>query len=387
LRTREKFEFLRLQDQRHAVFDIERPSLYSRNLKLNQRLKNLLNWEFIYMGDFSKELKSTANAMVSKGKGILAIDESSPTIQKRFDTINLASTEANRRNYRDLLITAPGCSEYISGMILFDETMRQSTSDGTPFPKALVDQGIMPGIKVDMGAKDLAGHANEKVTEGLDGLRERLAEYRDLGAKFAKWRAVITIGDGIPSDACIAANTHALARYAALCQEAGIVPMVEPEILMDADNTIDTCYKVTEKTLISLFSDLKNQDVAIEHTILKVNMVISAKGCPQQASISEVADKTVKCLKATVPHELPGIVFLSGGQSPELATAHLNAMIATNPELPWPLSFSYGRALQEPCLKAWAGKTENVGIGQAALLHREKCNSLACIGKYTQDMD
>ncbi|MGY8813620.1 MAG: class I fructose-bisphosphate aldolase [Gammaproteobacteria bacterium] len=339
------------------------------------------------MGDFLKELDNTANAMVASGKGILAIDESFPTIEKRFKTINTESTEENRRAYRDLLITAADCSEYISGMILFDETIRQSDSSGTPFTKAMIDQGIMPGIKVDTGAKDLAGHANEKVTEGLDGLRERLAEYRSLGAKFAKWRAVITIGEGIPSNACIEANTHALARYAALCQEAGIVPMVEPEVLMDADNTIDTCYEVTKKTLISLFSDLKKQNVTIEHTILKVNMVMSGKLCPEQAGISEVADKTVKCLKATVPSELPGIVFLSGGQSAELATAHLNAMNAGNSDLPWPLSFSYGRALQEPCLSAWEGKKENVANAQSALLKREKLNGLACLGKYTQDME
>jgi fructose-bisphosphate aldolase, class I len=339
------------------------------------------------MSDRAIELDITAKAMVARGKGILAIDESLPTIEKRFKIIGIESTEENRRAYRELLITASGSSEFISGMILFDETMRQSTSDGIPFPKALIDQGIMPGIKVDKGAKDLAGHAGEKVTEGLDGLRERLQEYRNLGAKFAKWRAVITIGEGIPSSACIAANCHALARYAGLCQEAGIVPMVEPEVLMDADNTIDTCYEVTEKTLTTLFSDLKNQGVTIGHTILKVNMVISAKLCPQQAGISEVAEKTIRCLKATVPAELPGIVFLSGGQSPELATAHLNAMNAANADLPWPLSFSYGRALQEPCLKVWAGKTENLNKAQKALLHREKCNSLACLGGYSEDME
>lgn len=339
------------------------------------------------MSNFAKELEATAKAMVARGKGILAIDESQPTIEKRFKTINTDCTEESRRAYRDLLITAPDSSEYISGMILFDETMRQSTSDGIPFPKALNDQGIMTGIKVDKGAKALAGHPGELVTEGLDGLRDRLAEYRELGAKFAKWRAVITIGDGIPSIGCIQANTHALARYAALCQEVGIVPMVEPEVLMDADNTIDICYEVTEKTLKSLFVELKGQNVAIEHTILKVNMVVSGKLCPVQAGIDEVAEKTVKCLSNSVPKELPGIVFLSGGQSPTLATAHLNAMNANYPDLPWPLSFSYGRALQEPCLKSWLGKTENVKAAQEALLHREKCNSLACLGKYSADME
>lgn len=338
------------------------------------------------MSKYAQELEATARAMVAKGKGVLAIDESAPTIEKRFKTIDLPSTEENRRAYRDLLITAPGSAEYISGMILYDETMRQSTSNGVPFPKALIDQGIMPGIKVDKGTKALAGHGDEVVTEGLDGLRERLAEYRQLGAKFAKWRAVITIGKGIPTSACIRVNTHALARYAALCQEAGIVPMVEPEVLMDADNTIDTCYDVTASTLQALFSELDKQGVAFEHTILKVNMVVSGKLCPVQAGIAEVAEKTVRCLRTTVPAIIPGIVFLSGGQSAELATAHLNAMNAAYPSLPWPLSFSYGRALQEPCLKAWAGKPENVVKAQEVLLHREKCNSYASLGKYTPDM-
>ena len=335
----------------------------------------------------AQELEKTAHAMVAKGKGILAIDESFPTIKKRFDNIQIESTEESRRTYRDLLITNPGGSEFISGMILFDETMRQKTTDGTSFPEALIKQGIMPGIKVDKGAKDLANHPGEKVTEGLDGLRDRLAEYKELGAKFAKWRAVITIGPGIPTSACIEANAHALARYAALCQEAGIVPMVEPEVLMDADNTIDRCFEVTETTLRTLFNELARQDVSIEHTILKTNMVISGKKCPEQAGVQEVADKTVQCLLRVVPAALPGIVFLSGGQSAELATAHLNAMNKTYPQLPWPLSFSYGRALQEPCLKAWAGKQENIEKAQAALLHREKCNSLACNGQYTSDLE
>lgn len=335
----------------------------------------------------AQELESTAQAMVARGKGILAIDESFPTIKKRFDSISIESTEENRRSYRDLLITNPGGSEYISGMILFDETMRQKTSDGTSFPQALIRQGIMPGIKVDTGAKDLAGHPGEKVTEGLDGLRDRLAEYKELGAKFAKWRAVITIGDDIPSTGCIEANAHALARYAALCQEAGIVPMVEPEVLMDADNTIETCYEVTEATLKTVFYELYKQSVTMEHTILKTNMVISGKKCPEQAGVQEVAELTVNCLLNCVPAALPGIVFLSGGQSAELATAHLNAMNANNEHLPWPLSFSYGRALQEPCLKTWKGKEENVDAARAALLHREKCNSLACLGEYSEDME
>ncbi len=335
----------------------------------------------------SQELETTARAMVARGKGILAIDESFPTIKKRFDSIKLESTEENRRAYRDLLITAPGGSEFISGMILFDETIRQSSADGKPFPKALIEQGIMPGIKVDAGAKDLAGHPGEKVTEGLDGLRERLAEYRDLGAKFAKWRAVITIGDSIPTQACIEANAHALARYAGLCQEAGIVPMVEPEVLMDADNDIDRCYLVTQHTLKTVFNELYRQDVAMEHTILKTNMVISGKQCPVQAGVQEVADKTVQCLLNAVPAAIPGIVFLSGGQSSALATAHLNAMNKTYASLPWPLSFSYGRALQEDCLKTWAGKPDNVDAARQVLLHREKCNSLACKGEYSEDME
>jgi len=339
------------------------------------------------MNEFALELEQTAKAMVAKGKGILAIDESHPTIEKRFKGINVQSTEDNRRAYRDLLITAPGSNDYISGVILFDETIRQAKLDSTPFTKVLLDQGIMPGIKVDKGAKELAGHTGEKVTEGLDGLRDRLGEYRQLGAKFAKWRAVITIGDSIPSKGCIEANAHALARYAALCQEAGIVPMVEPEVLMDADNTIDKCSEVTEQTLKALFRQLKDQRVVIEHTILKVNMVISGKLCPEQAGVQEVADKTIKCLRECVPTALPGIVFLSGGQSAELASAHLNAMNASYSDLPWPLSFSYGRALQEPCLKAWAGKTENVENAQNALLHREKCNGLACLGKYSEAME
>ena len=333
------------------------------------------------------ELETTAKAMVAKGKGILAIDESTPTIKKRFDTIDFESTEQNRRAYRDLLITNPGGNRFISGMILYDETIRQATSDGTPFPKTLIDHGIMPGIKVDTGAKNFALHPNEKMTEGLDGLRDRLTEYKSLGAKFAKWRAVITIGENVPSQACVEANVHALARYAGLCQEAGIVPMVEPEVLMDADNTIERCYEVTEITLSALFRALKSQDISVEHTILKTNMIISGKQCSKQANVQEVADQTVSCLVKNVPAELPGIVFLSGGQSAKLATAHLNAMNASNPELPWPLSFSYGRALQEPCLNAWGGKESNLEAAQRALLHRSECNSLACKGIYNADME
>lgn len=339
------------------------------------------------MSDLKSEMEKTARAMVAKGKGILAIDESFPTIKKRFDSIGIESTEENRRAYRDLLITAPGGAEYISGMILFDETIRQSTADGTPFPRALHDQGIMTGIKVDAGAKDLAGHPGEKVTEGLDGLRARFEEYRGLDARFAKWRAVITIGDGIPSSTCIEANAHALARYAALAQEAGIVPMVEPEVLMDGDNTIERCYEVTLHTLKAVFDQMYRQGVSLEHTILKTNMVISGKKCPVQAGIQQVAEMTVRCLRNAVPAALPGVVFLSGGQSALLATQHLNAMNAAWPDLPWPLSFSYGRALQEPALKLWAGKAENVDTAVRALLHREKCNSLACLGRYSEELE
>ncbi len=334
------------------------------------------------MHEHADELERTAAAMVAPGKGILAIDESAPTIKKRFDTIKLESTAANRRAYRELLIANPGAAEYISGMILFDETLRQATDAGTPFPKALSEQGILPGIKVDKGAKPLAGHPGEKITEGLDGLRERLAEYRAAGAFFAKWRAVITIGDHIPSMGCIEANAQALARYAALCQEGGLVPMVEPEVLMDADNDIETCYHATLTTLTALFAALHRQRVVLEHTILKVNMVIAGKQCAAQVGVDEVAAQTVRCLLNAVPAALPGIVFLSGGQSAELATAHLNAMNASYDKLPWHLSFSYGRALQEPCLRAWAGQAENVPAARKALLHREKCNSLACLGEY-----
>jgi fructose-bisphosphate aldolase class I len=339
------------------------------------------------MNPNAKQLEETAKAMVAKGKGILAIDESMPTIKKRFDSIKIESNETNRRAYRELLITAPGGNQYISGMILFDETIRQSTSAGMPFPKALIDQGIMPGIKVDAGTKDLALHPGEKITEGLDGLAGRLAEYKQLGARFAKWRAVITIGNGIPSAACIETNAHALARYAAICQETGLVPMVEPETLMDADNTAATCYDVTERTLQELFTQLHRQGVTMEHTILKVNMVVSGKKCPVQAGIEEVAELTVRCLLNNVPASLPGIVFLSGGQSSALATAHLNAMNARYKQLPWPLSFSYGRALQDDALKTWAGKPENVPAATRVLLHREKCNSLACLGKYSVDLE
>jgi fructose-bisphosphate aldolase class I len=333
------------------------------------------------------ELARIANAMVAKNKGILAADESTGTIKKRFDAIGVESTEENRRAYRDLLITPAGLSEYISGMILYDETIRQATTDGTPFPQVLKKHGILAGIKVDKGAKQLAAAPGEQVTEGLDGLRERLAEYRTLGATFAKWRAVINIGRDIPSDYCIGANAHALARYSALCQEVGIVPIVEPEVIMDGDHTLECCYDVTERTLITVFRALYQQRVRVEHMILKASMVIAGTKCAKQASVTEVADATVACLKRAVPAAVPGIVFLSGGQNDELATAHLNDMNARYKTLPWPLSFSYGRALQAPALGAWKGQAANVPAAQKLLVLRAKLNSAACFGRYSAEME
>lgn len=335
-------------------------------------------------------LNDIAVAMVAPGKGILAADESSGTIKKRFDSINVESTEDNRRDYREMLFrTEQAMKDHISGVILFDETIRQKAADGTPLVKLIQDAGSIPGIKVDKGAKGLAGAPGETVTEGLDGLRERLNEYYELGARFAKWRAVIDIaGDEIPSGYCISTNAHALARYAALCQEAGIVPIVEPEVLMDGAHDIDRCYDVTEFTLKSLFDELYAQDVALEGTILKPNMVISGKKCSTQASVEEVAEKTVRCFRASVPAALPGIVFLSGGQSDEEATAHLNAMNAAYKDvMPWGLSFSYGRALQAAPLKVWSGKAENVPAAQAAFAHRAKMNGLAQLGDWNAGLE
>ncbi|MDX1405910.1 MAG: class I fructose-bisphosphate aldolase [Woeseiaceae bacterium] len=331
-------------------------------------------------------LKSVARDMVANGKGILAADESSPTIKKRFDTINTESTEENRRRYREMLFTTPGIADYIGGVILFDETLRQSTADGVPFARYLSDIGCIPGIKVDKGAKALAGFPGEKVTEGLDGLRERFAEYRELGAKFAKWRAVITIGDGIPSDYCLRANAHALARYAALSQEADIVPIVEPEVLMDGDHSIGRCEEVTDAALDAVFEELRAHKVALEGIVLKPNMVISGTEASNRAGPREVAEATLRCLKAHVPAEVPGIAFLSGGQSAEEATEHLGIMNQMG-KLPWELSFSYGRALQAPALEAWQGKEANFAAGQAALFKRAKLNSLAHLGQYEVDME
>ncbi len=332
------------------------------------------------------DLNSVALAMVANGKGILAADESSPTIKKRFDSINAESTEENRRRYREMLFTTEGAADYIGGVILVAETVRQSTSDGAGFSQYLSDLGMIPGIKVDKGAKALAGFPGETVTEGLDGLRDRLAEYRDLGAKFAKWRAVINIGDGIPSEYGLSANAHALARYSALCQEAGIVPIVEPEVLMDGDHSIERCEDVTAAALDVVFAELKAHRVALEGIVLKPNMVISGSDASNRAAPQEVADATMRCLKAHVPAEVPGIAFLSGGQSAEEATEHLGLMNQMG-DLPWELSFSYGRALQAPALAAWQGDEANYAAGQRALFKRAKLNSLAHLGKYEVAME
>jgi len=332
------------------------------------------------------KLEDVASALVAPGKGILAADESAPTIEKRFKSIDVPSTEDNRRDYREMLFRTEGAEDFISGVILFDETLRQNAGDGTPLVKILQDKGIIPGIKVDKGAKQLAGASNEKVTEGLDGLRDQLVEYRGLGAQFAKWRAVIAIGDGIPSDYCLDVNAHALARYAALCVEAGIVPIVEPEVLMDGAHTIQRCYEVTDRTLSRVFGALHRQRVPLEQILLKPNMVLSGSECATQASVREVAEATLRCFRTNVPAAVPGIVFLSGGQSDELATAHLNEMNALGGG-PWQLSFSYGRALQAPALKAWAGKPGNRTAGQAAYYKRAKCNGAARYGKYSAAME
>src|SRR5213595_2013118 len=332
------------------------------------------------------ELHETAAALVAEGKGILAADESDGTIKKRFDSIGIESTEENRRAYRDLLFTTEGVEEFISGVILYDETIRQSSSDGTPFPKLLESKGVIPGIKVDTGAKPLALAEGETITEGLDGLGGRLEEYRGLGARFAKWRAVITIGHDIPSEYCIWTNAHALGRYAALSQEAGLVPIVEPEVLMDGDHTIERSFDVTSRALHAVFTELRDQRVHYEQMLLKPNMVLSGYDCAEQASAGEVAEQTLRCFYRHVPAAVPGIVFLSGGQSDEDATAHLNGLNAAGPH-PWELSFSYGRALQAPALKAWRGAADNVPAGQAAYLHRAKMNCLARSGSYSPDME
>jgi fructose-bisphosphate aldolase class I len=334
----------------------------------------------------NENLESIARKLVAPGKGILAADESSATIEKRLKSIGVASTEENRRAYRDVLFTTAGAGEFISGVILFDETIRQKARDGRTFVAVLEEQAIIPGIKVDKGAKPMANFPGEKITEGLDGLRERLAEYRKLGARFAKWRAVISIGDNIPTYTCIAANAEALARYAALCQEGDLVPVVEPEVLMDGVHTIERYFEVTQQTLERVFHALYEHRVSLEGMLLKPNMVLSGKECPQQASVQEVAEATVRCMKCVVPAAVPGLVFLSGGQTDQQATKHLNAMNRLA-GLPWQLSFSYGRALQAPVLKAWKGDQANVAKAQQAFHHRAWCNSKARFGKYTEDME
>ncbi|HHP7244157.1 MAG TPA: class I fructose-bisphosphate aldolase [Elainellaceae cyanobacterium] len=340
------------------------------------------------MSDYAKELRATARAMVAEGKGILAMDESNGTCNKRLAKVGVDQTEEMRRAYRELILATPKLGDFISGAILYDETIRQSAQDGTPFTNVMSDKGMIVGIKVDTGAKDLAGHSNEKVTEGLDGLRDRIAEYYQMGARFAKWRAVITIGDGIPTDACIEGNAHALARYAALCQEGGLVPIVEPEVLINGSHTIEQCDAVTRKTLRAVFDQLRTQGVAFDQMILKPSMVVSGKECPQQASVDQVAEYTIKCLLDNVPASVPGVAFLSGGQSNEKATQHLNAMNQTYGEIcPWRVTFSYARAIQGPALENWGGKAENVEKCQQLLLHRAKLNGAAGVGQYTPEME
>ena len=334
----------------------------------------------------TETLRATARELVAPGKGILAADESSGTIKKRFDSIGIESTEDNRRAYRDLLFTTSGLSDHVSGVILFDETIRQAAHDAAPFPQQLAAAGMIPGIKVDTGAKPLAGYPGETVTEGLDGLRERLSEYRELGARFAKWRATIYCGAALPTAGAIHANAHAMARYAALCQEAGIVPIVEPEVLMDGAHSIDDCEDATQRTLLALYAELTDARVDLPGSLLKVNMVLSGADASARADHHQVAEATVRCLTANVPEDVPGIVFLSGGQSDQDATIHLNEMNGMGPH-PWELSFSYGRALQSPALAAWGGAPANVQAGQRALAHRARMNGLARDGKYSVDLE
>jgi fructose-bisphosphate aldolase, class I len=335
----------------------------------------------------SQALESVALSLVAEGKGILAADETIPTLTRRFDTLGIKSTEQSRRTYREMLFTSPGANEFISGVIMYDETIRQKSSRGTPLTECLAAQGILPGIKVDMGAKPLAGSPEETVTEGLDGLRDRLSEYRTMGARFAKWRAVIRVTDSLPSSACVSANAHALARYAALCQEHELVPIVEPEVLMDGSHTIERCEEVTGTVLHAVFNSLFDQDVTLEGILLKPNMVLAGKACTRQPSIDEVATATLRCLRRHVPAAVPGIVFLSGGQNARLATAHLNAINRLPSPKPWKISFSYGRALQDPALEAWHGRDENLAAGHSALYRRATCNGAASVGKYTDDME
>jgi len=336
----------------------------------------------------TQELIKTANSLVADNKGILAMDESNPTCNKRFVALGIPQTEEARRAYREIIVTTPRLSDCINGAILYDETIRQTLTVGTPFIQAIIDAGIIPGIKVDGGAKDMAGHPGEKITEGLDGLRERLNEYYKMGLRFAKWRAVIAVGKGIPSRACIDANAHALALYAALSQEAGLVPIVEPEVLMNGDHTLERCFEVTDEVLHTVFDQLYSQGVMLEGLILKSNMVLPGLSCPIQNSLAEVADATVKCLLRAVPAAVPGIAFLSGGQSSELASARLNAMnFRFKSHLPWELAFSFARAIQQPGMEIWDGKDSNVTEAQKALFHRAWCNRVARQGEYTIEME
>ena len=329
-----------------------------------------------------------ARALVTDDKGLLAMDESNPTCNKRFAKLGISQSEETRRAYRELIVTTPGLSECISGAILYDETIRQHTKDGIPFAKVISNAGIIPGIKVDTGAKDLACHPGEKITEGLDGLRDRLKEYFKMGARFAKWRAVIIIGNDIPSQSCIEANAQALARYAALCQEVGLVPIVEPEVLMEGEHTLDRCYQVTEEVLQTVFSQLYIQRVSLEGMLLKHNMVLPGLTCPKQETVDNVAEATVRCLLRTVPAAVPGIAFLSGGQPGEMASARLNAMnVRFKLRLPWALTFSFARAIQQPAMEIWAGKDINVKAAQQALFHRAKCNQAARRGEYNIAME
>jgi fructose-bisphosphate aldolase, class I len=334
-----------------------------------------------------RDLEQLASNLVDNGRGILAADESVATLTRRFDALGIPSTEESRRRYREMLFTTPGMAAYISGVILYDETIRQKSSSGTPFAQLLDRQGIVPGIKVDVGAKTLAGAPGELVTEGLDGLRDRLAEYRGMGAGFAKWRAVIAVSDTLPSARCVSANAHALARYAALCQDAGLVPIVEPEVLMEGTHTIERCEEVTSGVLHTVFRHLVEQGVALESMLLKPNMVIAGKECPHQAPVPDVAAATLRCLRRHVPAAVPGIVFLSGGQSAQLATAHLEAINRLPGPRPWKISFSFGRALQDPALEAWRGRADNVAVGQRTLAHRARSNRAASLGTVVENLE
>jgi fructose-bisphosphate aldolase class I len=336
----------------------------------------------------TQELIDTAKTLVADDKGLLAMDESNPTCNKRFAKLGIPQTEEARRAYRELIVSTPGLGEFISGAILYDETIRQRKKDGTPFAKALIEAGIIPGIKVDAGAKDLAGFPGEKITEGLDGLRERLAEYSQMGARFAKWRAVIAVGEGIPSRGCIEANAQALARYGALCQEVGLVPIVEPEVLMDGAHPLERCFEITEEVLRTVFNQLYTQRVMLRGMILKPNMVVPGLTCPKQETVDEVADATVRCLLRSVPAAVPAIAFLSGGQSAELASDRLNAMnVRFKSRLPWALSFSFARAIQQPALEIWKGEESHVVTAQKALVHRARCNRAARRGEYNRAME